>query len=158
MQSRQQVGIVRSRVLKVGLLKFLTVIALQTMKLVLNFFCLIILATSISGCAIHTPRTILKNDLILDDKLRQITSVTTVDGSDLKFSSRSGIYSGQRKEITGTSERGGSIIIPISLIVSCDISPASGILTIGAYFFGIVGAVLIVLLIVNQSSHGPPGW
>jgi len=128
------------------------------MKLTLLFLCLLVFSSSLSGCAIHTPRTILKNDLILKDTLRQIASVMRDDGTDLTFSGRSGIYSGQRKEITGISEHGGSIVVPVSSIVSCDASPASGILTIAAYFFGIVALGFLVLFLTSGSATPPITW
>ena len=124
----------------------------REMNRLLHYICIFIVGASISGCAIRTPRTLLAGDLTKRDTLSQITSVLRIDNTELHFANRSGVYSGQRKEISGTSEHGLPVLLPLSSIVSCDVSPASGLLTMGAYFFGIVGVGLLLVLLLAHST------
>jgi hypothetical protein len=125
------------------------------MKRILLYISIVITGASVTGCAIRTPHTFLRSEIAAKDTLRLISSVIRTDNTDLTFADRSGVYSGQGKEITGVSEHYGNVALPLSSIVSCDISPASGILTIGVYFFGIVAIGLILLLVASHQTTPP---
>jgi hypothetical protein len=87
------------------------------LKALLLFGCL----TLLSSCVIHTDALVSKHELIMQDSTDHISSVMMNDGNRVEFANPGGTYSPNARNVTGTSVKGTSIILPTDALTSCEV-------------------------------------